>query len=51
MLYELQPSNEVTGGVWFTEQELDVDFVETVARSCIRLIAQNVRHFNVLLVP
>ncbi|ORZ29538.1 RNA polymerase Rpc34 [Catenaria anguillulae PL171] len=39
MLYELQPSSEVTGGVWFTDQELDVDFVDTIARACVRFVA------------
>ncbi|KAJ3358231.1 34-kDa subunit of RNA polymerase III (C) [Allomyces javanicus] len=40
MLAELQPSNEVTGGIWFTDQELDLNFVNTVAHACLRAIAR-----------
>lgn len=30
MLYELNPGEEVTGGPWFSEGELDVDFIELI---------------------
>ncbi|KAJ1515541.1 34-kDa subunit of RNA polymerase III (C) [Coelomomyces lativittatus] len=41
MLYELEPSKEVTGGIWFSDQALDIDFVETIARTCLRYIQQH----------
>ncbi|RKP05408.1 RNA polymerase Rpc34, partial [Thamnocephalis sphaerospora] len=38
MLIELTPSAEVTGGPWFTDQELDVDFIETLTTQCYKYI-------------
>ncbi|GAB5586300.1 34-kDa subunit of RNA polymerase III (C) [Umbelopsis nana] len=38
MLYELTPSSEVTGGAWYTDQELDVDFIDTLAAACYKYI-------------
>ncbi|RKP27866.1 RNA polymerase Rpc34 subunit-domain-containing protein, partial [Syncephalis pseudoplumigaleata] len=38
MLIELTPSTEVTGGPWFTDQELDVDFIETLSSQCYKFI-------------
>ncbi|KAF9999496.1 34-kDa subunit of RNA polymerase III (C), partial [Modicella reniformis] len=38
MLMELTPSVEVTGGPWFTDQELDVDFVEQLTNQCYKFI-------------
>ncbi|KAF9333667.1 34-kDa subunit of RNA polymerase III (C) [Linnemannia elongata] len=38
MLMELTPSVEVTGGPWFTDQELDVDFVEQLTNQCYKYI-------------
>ncbi|KAG0042794.1 34-kDa subunit of RNA polymerase III (C) [Gryganskiella cystojenkinii] len=38
MLMELTPSEEVTGGPWFTDNELDHDFVEQLAGACYKFI-------------
>ncbi|ORX95636.1 RNA polymerase Rpc34 [Basidiobolus meristosporus CBS 931.73] len=38
MLIELTPSVEITGGPWFTDQELDVDFIDTLAKQCYKYI-------------
>ncbi|RUS30894.1 RNA polymerase Rpc34 [Jimgerdemannia flammicorona] len=38
MLYELSPSVEVTGGAWYTDQELDTEFIENVAKACYKFI-------------
>ncbi|CAO3687147.1 unnamed protein product [Umbelopsis ramanniana] len=38
MLYELTPSSEVTGGAWYTDQELDTDFIDTLASACYKYI-------------
>lgn len=42
MLYELTPSSEVTGGAWYTDQELDVDFIDTLAAACYKYIYSRV---------
>lgn len=56
MLMELTPSVEVTGGPWFTDQELDVDFVEQLTNQCYKYILMKVGHLllrveNKLLLP
>ncbi|CAO3572523.1 unnamed protein product [Mortierella alpina] len=38
MLMELTPSIEVTGGPWFTDQELDEEFIETLTKECFRFV-------------
>ena len=38
MLYNLQPSIDVTGGPWFTDSELDTEFIETLLEVCWRFI-------------
>jgi DNA-directed RNA polymerase III subunit RPC6 len=43
MLYELTPSSEVTGGAWYTDQELDTDFIDTLASACYKYIYSRVR--------
>ena len=42
MLMELTPSVEVTGGPWFTDQELDVEFVEHLTNTCYKYITLKV---------
>ncbi|KAG0331030.1 34-kDa subunit of RNA polymerase III (C) [Podila humilis] len=42
MLMELTPSVDVTGGPWFTDQELDVDFVEQLTNACYKFILMKV---------
>ncbi|RCK64861.1 DNA-directed RNA polymerase III subunit RPC6 [Candida viswanathii] len=39
MLYNLQPSIDVTGGPWFTDSELDTEFIDTLMEVCWRHIA------------
>ncbi|KAG0252131.1 34-kDa subunit of RNA polymerase III (C) [Mortierella polycephala] len=43
MLMELTPSVEVTGGPWFTDQELDIDFVETLTNQIYKYILMKAR--------
>ncbi|GME95341.1 unnamed protein product [Ambrosiozyma monospora] len=40
MLYHLTPSIEVTGGPWFTDSELDTDFISTLLIVVWRFVAQ-----------
>jgi DNA-directed RNA polymerase III subunit RPC6 len=36
MLYEIEPSKELTGGAWYTEQELDTVLIEAVRKIVYR---------------
>lgn len=38
MLYDLVPSTELTGGPWFTDQELDVEFIENLKKVIYRYV-------------
>ncbi|PVU91370.1 hypothetical protein BB561_004437 [Smittium simulii] len=38
MLIDIKPSTEISGGPWFTDQELDVDFIEQLTKQCFRYI-------------
>ncbi|KAG2231280.1 RNA polymerase Rpc34 [Thamnidium elegans] len=38
MLYNLSPSSEVTGGAWYTDQELDTDFIDSLKAACLKYI-------------
>ncbi|KAG0168497.1 34-kDa subunit of RNA polymerase III (C) [Apophysomyces sp. BC1034] len=39
MLYNLTPSSEVTGGAWYTDQELDTDFIDSLKAACLKYIS------------
>ncbi|ODV69990.1 34-kDa subunit of RNA polymerase III (C) [Hyphopichia burtonii NRRL Y-1933] len=39
MLYNLQPSIEVTGGPWFTDSELDTEFIDSLTTVIWRFVA------------
>lgn len=36
MMYELQPAEEVTGGPWFSDGELDVDFIGLISQIIVK---------------
>lgn len=40
MLYHLQPSIEVTGGPWFTDSELDVEFINSLLTIVWRFVSE-----------
>lgn len=40
MLAELEPSREITGGVWYTDNELDTDLIEVLRKQCLHYIMQ-----------
>lgn len=42
MLYHLQPSTDITGGPWFSENELDVEFIEELSKITHRYILSKV---------
>ncbi|KAG9529909.1 RNA polymerase Rpc34, partial [Aureobasidium melanogenum] len=41
MLYHLSPNEDVTGGPWFSDGELDVELIAITADAVIHFIAQN----------
>lgn len=38
MLYELEPSREITGGAWYTEHEYDAEFINVLREQCVKFI-------------
>mmetsp|Transcript_13338 Transcript_13338/g.49900 ORF Transcript_13338/g.49900 Transcript_13338/m.49900 type:complete len:305 (+) Transcript_13338:325-1239(+) len=38
MLYELEPSSEITGGAWYTEHEYDATFIHVLREQCVKFI-------------
>jgi len=36
MLFDLVPAKDITGGPWYTDQEFDVEFVETIRAYIIK---------------
>ncbi|KAJ1667815.1 34-kDa subunit of RNA polymerase III (C) [Coemansia sp. RSA 1813] len=38
MLINVDPSSDVTGGPWYTDQEMDTDFIDQLARQCYQFI-------------
>ena len=38
MLYDLEPSEEFTGGPWFEENELDIEFINDFCKLCHKII-------------
>lgn len=45
MLFHLTPSVEVTGGVWYTDNEFDSAFVRVLLDHVYNYIAKQVRRF------
>lgn len=43
MLFHLTPSVEMTGGPWFTDHELDTEFIKQLLGAVLSFIKQRVR--------
>lgn len=43
ILFHLEPSTEVTGGPWYTEKELDIEFIKLVSAACLKFVRDRVR--------
>lgn len=43
MLEGITPSIELTGGPWYTDNDLDTELIEAVAKMCYRFVVQLVR--------
>ncbi|MEW5309845.1 MAG: hypothetical protein WDW38_001696 [Sanguina aurantia] len=41
MLYELEPSRELTGGAWYTENQFDAEFIGVLQEACYKFIVRN----------
>lgn len=49
MLYDLEPSKEVSGGPWYTDQDFDIDFVERLSEDIVNFIRkQNIADLNAI---
>jgi len=49
MLYGIQPDRSVTGGSWYTDQDFDSQFVDTLIMMCHRFLEQKVSTTHSLL--
>ncbi len=38
MLEGIEPSIALTGGPWYTDNELDTEFIDTLIKACFKLI-------------
>ncbi|KAJ2881801.1 34-kDa subunit of RNA polymerase III (C) [Coemansia aciculifera] len=38
MLVDVSPSTDITGGPWYTDQEMDTDFIEQLSKRCYQFI-------------
>jgi DNA-directed RNA polymerase III subunit RPC6 len=43
MMADLEPSVEVTGGPWYTDNELDTEFIKMLKTACLQYIRDRVR--------
>ena len=43
MLFHLEPSVEMTGGPWYTDKELDTEFIKLLSAACLKFIRDRVR--------
>ncbi|CAK9069837.1 unnamed protein product [Durusdinium trenchii] len=43
MLYDLEPSKEVSGGTWYKDGEFNSSYVETLREHCLAFLAQHPR--------
>ncbi|EAU85605.2 hypothetical protein CC1G_06318 [Coprinopsis cinerea okayama7 len=42
ILYDLEPGVEITGGSWYTDKKIDVEFIDQVKSFCLRYIVDRV---------
>ena len=42
MLFHLEPSVEMTGGPWYTDNELDTEFIKLLCSASLRFIRDRV---------
>jgi DNA-directed RNA polymerase III subunit RPC6 len=49
MLFHLDPSVEMTGGPWYTDNELDTEFIKLLSRACLQFVKDRVRRSHIFL--
>ena len=42
MLAHLEPSTELTGGPWYTDKELDAEFIKLLSEICLKIVRDRV---------
>lgn len=42
MMAHLQPAVEVSGGPWYSDKELDTEFIKMLSSACLRFIQEKV---------
>ena len=42
MMAHLEPSVELTGGPWYTDNELDTEFIKLLCSACLRFVRERV---------
>ena len=42
MLAHLEPSVELTGGPWYTDNELDTEFIKLLSTACLHYVRDRV---------
>ena len=42
MLAHLEPSAELTGGPWYTDKELDAEFIKLLSDICLKIVRDRV---------
>lgn len=50
MLSHLEPSVEMTGGPWYTDNELDTEFIKLLCSACLRFIKDRVSSAHVAVI-
>lgn len=45
MLSHLEPSSAITGGPWYTDNELDTEFIKQLMDACLGFIRKMVSFF------
>ena len=48
MLSHLEPSSAITGGPWYTDNELDTEFIKQLMDACLGFIRKMVSFFLLL---
>ncbi|KDQ54551.1 hypothetical protein JAAARDRAFT_38229 [Jaapia argillacea MUCL 33604] len=41
ILFHLEPSVELTGGPWYTDHELDTEFIKLLCRACLSIVKEH----------
>jgi DNA-directed RNA polymerase III subunit RPC6 len=46
MLEGIEPSIALTGGPWYTDNELDTEFIQNLTEACFKFISDIASHFS-----